>query len=198
MVNQCNGTKGFDMFNRDSAAGVERWPLVRMVAGSETEVVVCGDTFLPLTTHWVGKTVVCAGDGCSLCDHVPARGLFYLPVVCASRASILELSAVSASHFEQHCKLLHGGIRPGLVVVLRRRGHKSPVHSEVVRTVKTACSVPLIRFVGYVMALYHFPGANPGEEFADYEARLRQMVLLRSDRERRLYCERSLKGIRVR
>lgn len=186
------------MFNCDCAAGVDRWPLVRMVAGSETEVVVCSEGFLPLTTHWVGKTVVCAGDGCCLCDLLPARGVFYLPVVCAGRASILELSAVSASHFEQHCKLLHGGIRPGLVVELRRRGHKSPVHSEVVGTVGTATAVPMLKFVGLVMALYHFPGANPGESFDHYEKRLRQMVLSRSVRERRLYEERASKGVRGR
>jgi len=191
-----NGTTGGrSMFTNDSEAGSTRWPLVRVQAGGETEIVVCGSRFLPLTTHWVGQTTVCAGDGCALCDVLPVRGLFYLPVVCGSRPSILELSSTSASHFEQHCKLLHGGIRPGLVVRLSRRGRKQPVYSEVVSCIETASTVPLLDFVGKVMILFHFPGPNPGEDFPSYETRLRAMVLLRADRERRRYESRSSAGL---
>ena len=126
------------------------------------------------------------------------RGLFYLPVVWDARAAILELSSVSASHFEQHAKLLHQGIRPGLVVRLRRRSKRSPVHSEVTAFFPSARSVELSEFVGKVMALYHFPGPNPGEEFSVYEARLREMVLSRSERERRHYQSVSDRGVQGR
>jgi len=183
------------MFTRDSSTGTVRWPIVRIAPGGCTEIVVCGTSFLPLTTHWVGHTVICAGDDCRLCEVLPVRGLFYLPVVCASRPSILELSSVSSSHFEQHCKLLHGGIQPGLRIDLTRRGHKQPVHSEVVGNVPTASAVPLIEFVGKVMTLYHFPGPNPGEDFEAFEVRLQSMALLRADRERRSYDARSNRGV---
>lgn len=175
------------MFTDDSRSGSVRWPVVRIAPGGETEIVVCGKRFLPLTTHWIGHTTVCAGDGCLLCDVLPVRGLFYLACVCASRPSILELSSMSASHFEQHCKLLHGGISPGLVVKLSRRSRRAPVYSEVVGRLETASEVVLTEFVGKVMTLFHYPGLNPGEDFATYERRLRAMVLLRSERERRAY-----------
>jgi hypothetical protein len=178
------------MFDNDVRAGVSRWPVVRVQAGGVTSVTVCSDRFLPLTTHWVGHTAVCPGEGCSLCDVLAARGLFYLACVCGGRPSILELGAHSASHFEQHCRLLHGGVRPGLVVELRRRSKKSPVHSEVVDTMDNAVAVPLREFVAKVMTLYHFPGPNPGETFPCYEERLRSMVLSRSERERRLFESR--------
>lgn len=178
------------MFTNDATAGTVRWPVVRISCGGETRVTVCGDRWLPLTTHWVGNTVPCCGDGCELCEVLPLRGLFYLPVVCNSRPSILEMSAMSSSFFEQHCKLLHGGIQPGLVVLLSRASAKSSVRSEVVDKMDGVRCVPLIEFVGKVMVLYRLPGANPGERFEDYEERIRSMTRARSQRERRIFEDR--------
>src|SRR6266566_2548109 len=119
------------MFNADRTLGSHRWPVVRLVAGSRTEVTLLSTRFFCLTTHWYKCTLPCPGDDCRLCEILPARGLFYAACSCNSRVSILELAAQSASLFEQHAKLLHGGMRVGLVFLLSRRGAKSPVASEV-------------------------------------------------------------------
>ena len=171
------------MFQVDQNSGGARWPLVRVQVGGETKVVLLAMQFLPLTVHWVGRSVPCAGDGCALCSWLPGRGLFYLPVMCSGRASILELSAISASHLEQHCKLLHGGVRTGLVLRLSRRTTKAPIFSEVIEEKQGVRNVPSVDFAGRVMALFQLPGPNPGESIEDYSGRCSKICLRRSESE---------------
>src|SRR6266487_791749 len=170
------------MFNADRTLGSNRWPVVRLVAGSRSEVVLLSSRFFCLTTHWTRCTIPCCGDDCGLCELLPFRGLFYVACACNSRVSILELASQSASHFEQHVKLLHGGMRIGLVVQLSRRGAKSPVNTEVVREQEKCTEVSQLELARHVMALYKFPCPNPGEDLAAYELRCRAVAKVRCDR----------------
>lgn len=167
------------MFHADMSLGTYRWELIRLAAGSKTEVVLLSERFFELTTHWAPPTVLCCGDGCPLCDLFASRGLFYVACFCAGRIRLLELGAASASSFEQHCKLLHDGMRPGLVLELSRRTKKSPVHSEVVRFQEHASPVPRLTLAQRVLALYKFPPPNPGETLENYEARIAKIALVR-------------------
>jgi len=179
------------MFNADRTLGSNRWPVVRLVAGSQTEVVLLSSRFFALTTHWHQYTVPCPGDDCPLCEMLPARGLFYVAVACCSRVSILELASQSSAHFEQHCKLLHGGMRPGLVLRLTRRGAKSPVNSECIRVQDRCTEVPQLDLATKVMALYKFPPPNVGEELHQYSNRCSLIAKVRVDRIATLMLKKS-------
>lgn len=170
------------MFTADSTLGANRWPVVRLVAGSRSQVVLLSEHFFAITTHWNKCTVPCAGELCELCELLPARGLFYAAVVCNSRVSILELGSQSASHFEQHCKLLSGGMRPGHVVDLSRRSAKSPVYSEVLSTKERVQAVTMLELAAHVMALYKFPCPNPDDDLETYERRCSQLAQVRNRR----------------
>lgn len=170
------------MFHADRTLGSNRWPVVRLVAGSQTEVVLLSSRFFSLTTHWNKCTVPCCGDGCPLCEVLPSRGLFYVAANCVSRVSIVELASQSASHFEQHCKLLYGGLRPGLVVQLTRRGAKTPVRSEVVRVQEGCSEITQLELARHVMALYKFPCPNPDEDLEHYELRCQAVAKVRCNR----------------
>lgn len=167
------------MFEADQMGGGSRWPLVRLGAGSECEVILCSAKFLPLTVHWVGRSTPCCGDGCSLCSFLPARGLFYSAVLCMSRVSILELGSMSASHLEQHVKLLHGGMKAGLVLRLVRRTSKAPIFSECVNFRSGTREVSMLELAGRVCALYQLPGPNPDEDLTAYQERLRGLAFRR-------------------
>lgn len=180
--NRTNGTEDFRMFEADRTLGVHRWPVVRLRGGSVTEVVLLSTKFFALTTHWSNATFPCCGDDCPVCELLPSRGLFYVAVHCASRISILELGAQSASHFEQHAKLLHGGMKPGLVFSLTRHGAKHPVRSEVIRTQDKCLEVAPLELATRVMCLYKFPCPNPGEDLAAYERRCRTVAKVRCSR----------------
>lgn len=169
------------MFEADQGNGGARWPIVRIGCGSETEVVLLSSRFLPLTVHWVGRSVPCCATGCALCAWLPARGLFYLPVALRGRTSILELGSISACHLEQHAKLLHQGMRPGLEIRLVRRSAKAPIFSEVVGERPGVAEVTLIELACRVCALYQLPPANPAETFDEYQDRLRLITRRRSE-----------------
>lgn len=182
------------MFDADRQLGRNRWPLVRLRAGCECEVVLLSRKFFSLSTHWIRSTVPCCGDECRLCEVLPTRGLFYVAVICESRLSLLELGAMSASDFEQHAKLLHSCMTPGQVYRLWRRGAKSPVRSEVVSVRDGVSEIALLDLATHVMALYKFPPPNLGEEMESYEVRCRLIARMRCDRaanQLAVECERS-------
>jgi hypothetical protein len=170
------------MFSADKTLGANRWPVVRLVPGSQTEIVLLSQQFFCITTHWNRCTVPCSGEDCELCELLPSRGLFYVACHAVSQIRMLELGAQSAAHLEQHCKLLHGGMMPGQVIQLSRRTAKSPVHSEVLRFQNNVQAVSAISLAQRVMALYKFPPPNPTEDLERYEARIRESAKLRNRR----------------
>ena len=116
---------------------------------------------------------------CASCFRAAACTTSPLRVAVTSRS--LELGGQSASHFEQHAKMLHGGMTPGLVFELSRRGAKSPVHSEVSRVQESVDAVPRLLLAQRVMALYKFPCCNPGDTIEQYESRLRSIAQRRNE-----------------
>lgn len=179
------------MFDADHTLGSSRWPLVRLRARSETEVVLLSDRFFSLTTHWNGCTVPCPGDNCLLCETSPRRGLFYLAVGCDSRRSLLELASHSAADFEHSAKLYGGGMTPGAVFALSRRSDKSPIRSEFVRRQDVREPVDILDLARHVMAVFKFPPPNPTEDIEAYEKRCRWMAKNRTDRIVRELAEKS-------
>jgi len=168
------------MFDADRSTSSYRWPVLRLSPGNRSEVVLLSDRFFAITTHWTTHTVPCSGDSCDLCELLPARGLFYAAVHAAGRPYLLELGSQSSSLFEQHSKLLHGGLKPGQVYELSRTGKKQPVRSECVRFQEGVSPVPVLVLAHRVLALYRFPGPNPSESIEQYESRMRTLAQRRN------------------
>lgn len=180
------------MFEADKTLGVNRWPLVRLLPGRRTEVVLLSSKFFCLTTHWVGRSVACPGANCPLCVTNAARGLWYLPVRWDSRVSLLELGAVSSSLVEQAAKLFGGGVKPGLVMELQRSGPKKPVTGQAVRVIAGVAAIEFLDLVRHVMCLYKFPPPNLGDDLHSYEVRCRSIAMTRV---RRICDEASAGGV---
>jgi hypothetical protein len=170
------------MFNADQHSGTTRWHVVRLNLGSTVSCTLLSSTFFALTTHWIAQTVPCSGEDCGLCEFLPGRGMFYVAVYWNSRVCLLELSAVSASHFEQHCRLLHGGMRPGLEFNASRRTVKRPVYTQVTGFKEGTQNINHFDLAMHVMLLYKLPCPNPGENIESYEERLRIMTKIRNRR----------------
>lgn len=169
------------MFEADRGTAGNRWPVLRLRAGCHSEIVLLSTSFFEVTTHWAQMTVACAGEGCALCEWLPARGLFYVAAMCTGRVHLVELGAQSASHLEQHAKLLHGGMKVGQVYMLTRRSAKSPVHSECTGQRPAGQEVLKIETAARVMALYKYPGPQPGEDLERYDARIHDMAVRRCE-----------------
>lgn len=169
------------MFEADFGTKGNRWELVRVRPGCESELVLLSQEFFALTVHWVGHSVPCAGNGCVLCESLVARGLFYLGGVCQNRLAMIELGSESAMNLEQHLKLLNGGFVPGLRIRFLRRSAKAPVHGEVVGKVEVKGPITRRQLARRVLALYKFPCDNPDESEADYETRIARMARARNE-----------------
>lgn len=169
------------MFRADYGNAGARWPVLRIGIGSRTEVTLLSREFFCLTTHYHRCTIPCAIDGCSLCEMLPSRGLFYLAVMCEGRRSILELGVFSANDLEQHTKLLHGGMMPGHLISLSRRTAKGPIRSTVLATLPEVGAIDRLMLAQRVLAIYKLPCANPSETIETYEERIRSMVLRRNE-----------------
>lgn len=164
-----------------STAGVHRWEVVRVHRGHKTKIVLLSERFFAITTHFHRVTVPCSVEGCALCDLLPARGLFYIACSWDAHLAICELGAASSAHFEQHAKLLHGGMRPGQVFELSRSGQRKPVYAECVGMQDTARAVTQLELAQRVLALYKYPCCNPGESLEDYETRIRRLCSRRNE-----------------
>ena len=170
------------MFNADRSLGASRWHLIRLGSNSRTEVVLLSPRFFEITVHFHGCSILCPGDDCPLCQFLSSRGLFYVAAHCMSRIMLLELGSQSAATLEQHCKLLHGGMKPGHVIELSRRGAKHPVHSEVLRFQENCNAIDQLTLAQRVMAVYKFPPPNPCDTLESYEQRLRSAAMMRASR----------------
>lgn len=164
------------MFEADAGNAGTRWPLIRLRPGCESECTLLSREYFCLTTHFHRVTILCAIDNCALCEMLPARGLFYAAVLCQGKRSILELGTFSANDLEQHVKLLHGGMRPGLQLRLSRIGKKQPVRSEVMGEVAGCGVIDKLTLAQRVLALYKLPCCNPDETIEQYEMRVVQIV----------------------
>jgi len=169
------------MFDADRTLGTNRWPVVKLGAGCRTEIILLSRKFFALTTHWDGHTIPCPGDNCPLCEIAAARGLFFVACMCNSRVSILELGAMSSSHFEQHAKFAAGGMIPGSVFTLSRSGAKKPVRAEFEKQLQNHAEVETFELAQKVMALFKYPCANPSETLEQYEERIRRIAGLRTE-----------------
>lgn len=169
------------MFNADLGNAGYRWPVIRLRPHCESDVTLLSNEFFSLTTHFMRVTVCCAVDGCALCELLPTRGLFYLACLCQGRRSILELGAFSANDIEQHAKLLHGGLRPGLQFRLSRSTKKAAVRSEVLGEAPNCQAVDRLTLAQRVLAVYKLPCCNPEETIEVYERRIRGIVQRRNE-----------------
>jgi hypothetical protein len=93
---------------------------------------------------------------------------------------MLELGAQSSGHLEQNAKLFHGGIKPGQVITLSRRGARQPIFSEIVGFQANTSAVKTLDLAQKVMALYKLPCANPSDSLETYASRCAEIVRKRN------------------
>lgn len=107
------------------------------------------------------------------------------------RVHLIELGAQSASLWEQHANLLHGGLRCGQVYELSRSTARSPIRAECLRQVEAKGAVDQMDVARRVMAVYKYPCSNPGETLEQYDARIHKMAVVRCRR----MCELLKRGV---
>jgi hypothetical protein len=144
--------------------------------------LLSGD-WVRLSTHFWRSTFLCPEvEECDVCDLLPARAYWYLPVlvVATQRPSILELSAHASADLEQRCRFVGSAPRPGVEVELSRRSKKAPLRCEYTGQAERPAVARLHEWVTPLMALYRLPAMTPAESLEEYGCRVRAKVIERA------------------
>jgi len=177
------------MFEADNSRMLTRWEVLRLQVGHKSEMVLLSDKAFCLTTHYVGRTIPCAGGECPLCETLPQRGLWYVAGAVNGRVMMVEFGGTSFSYLEQHAKLLHGGLKVGQVYRLSRQTVKRPTWSECIGVQEGCKPVDHFDLAKHVMALYRFPCPNPDEDLAAYDRRCHRLAFVRNKRAAELIAD---------
>lgn len=170
--------------NCEAPSRMACWSLVRVVPQREERVVLLSGDWVRLSTHFFDGTVLCPeGDDCPLCDLLPVRPYWYLPCLRrpGNRPSLLELSALTCTDFEQCAKFAGAGVCCGLTVILTRKSKRSPVRCEVEELVSSPRSALLHEWFSPLMKIFGFPALLPGELLDTYSKRIRPSALRRAE-----------------
>ena len=169
--------------DQESPRQAVRWPMVRVASGSEQIVSVVTSRFVRLTTHFVGRTIICPGtDNCAVCDFCASRDLWYLAVRFGIRSSfgLLELSSLSAAEFEQGVRFSGLPSMLGSRVRLFRKSSRSPIRSEVLEPDTSTREIEACDWLSALMAIYQYPSFHRGESCDDYFARVVPIAVTRA------------------
>lgn len=154
-----------------------RWPILRIQPGHQTELRLLAVSWVSLGTHYHGRTRLCIGrEVCPVCQYLPARDYWYLPISVGGRPMLLELSSYSSTDLATVCNLHFGRFRAGQTVVATRRGHKSPIKFEPLTDGPIHDEPKPEQWVSAVMAIYGLPPMIPGETINAYRDRLLPMA----------------------
>lgn len=173
----------FDV-DSESPSRLSRWALLRVPVGAGLVVELLSGDWIRLPTHFSGRTFLCTNSSeCPLCEILPARSFWYLPVgrVPGMRPALLELSSHASADLEQVCKLAFGTMGPGARVELSRSSKRKPVRSEAIESVLGACRVNLQTWGSALMAIYGLPQFGALETLEAYGERVRGRVFERAE-----------------
>jgi len=142
---------------------------------------------ITIAVHWYQRTWPCGGDGCRLCDLVPAREVSYFAAAAKvgtepKKIVLLERStAVLDEALRQSSLNWQDGIR-SLVVTERSEGRSIAIESWYLLQHATTPAVPLSRVAFSVARLFrypHFPECQtPGQARRAIEAFSRKQQAL--------------------
>lgn len=171
------------MFDQESPQCVSRLTVLRVPSGSTMAIQLLSGDWLRLSTHFHGRTFLCAeGVECDACQVLPSRVYWYLPVLAiqAKRVHLLELSASASADLEQKCRFVGSAPRAGVQVEVARRTKKSPLRFECIGQAEKAPLAQLHEWVSPLMALYRLPPLVVGETLEVYGRRVASRVVDRA------------------
>jgi hypothetical protein len=118
-----------------------------------------------IMTHFVGRTIVCGGSGCTLCGFERARPKHYCLAVIARREVLVEMCQSLYDCAREAFRVAHAVAWPGVIVQCTRT---SPRRSWQLQTSafkpELVAQMPIARaIVGWLSDLYRVPVSTEPE-----------------------------------
>ena len=92
----------------------------------EVVLQVLSEQPLVLPTHWIGRTVLCGGEGCKACEFETCRRLAWLGAAFGKRRCVLEVPYALASDVLVEKERIYAPTLTGMCVKLQRRDKRAP------------------------------------------------------------------------
>lgn len=157
-----------------------RWalPVFKLPPGASGSLVIQSGTIIYLDVHWLGRAVVCTGEGCLGCESVTARTKGYFVAICETPQKkwpvLVEATPQSIVRLEE--QLLFNGVKHprGQRVICTRRAKNRPLVFEPMDEVGFVDNVLTSghRLVSAVALLFGLPLPHREESFEDYSDRI--------------------------
>jgi hypothetical protein len=132
-------------------------------------------------THWIGRSVPCAGDDCPMCVLRQPRQLYFAGLRFERQSSIFELPQSLERAIEQSWVKFGGDLPAGLVVAARRAGPRDEwTVTEGQRAPLSAPKIAPAQVAAAVAELYRLEKPMLAETFVEWFERVRsgQAVVL--------------------
>lgn len=175
------------LFGGDPNVESRSMPILKIRAGHTYRLRLLTHEPIWCSTHYLGRQYLCAGEGCPVCDGLPARVQGYVSIAIASdpavRPHMLEFApaAWERARFAAH----RAGVEmaPGRLLTLTRGKNRGPIQFEVgAKEPPEERQVPTQKYLLAVIALVHgIRGPAVEESIEEWEQetrRLRNLMLL--------------------
>lgn len=156
--------------------------LLKVPGGSRVRCILQGERWLYFGSHWLGRVLLCAGDGCPACRCGASRVMGYrLAVWCDGERRVLyvlEASSGAIAGLDQSAKFHGLDVEPGLEVEIGRKGKRSPLRFEAMRLTATMLQPgdAEVTLVNALAVLYGLPVLMPGEDAAAWAQRVQPVA----------------------
>ena len=134
-------------------------------------------------THWVGRSVPCAGEDCPMCIVRCPRSLFFVGLQVAGRASVYEVPASIERIIRFAWQQSGGASCAGIVCSAERGGSREEwIAGASRRQQLESAGIAEVQVAGAVAELYRLQRPCVGENFVEWFERVRvgQAELLES------------------
>lgn len=140
----------------------------------KVEFQVLSSGVFSVPTHWIGRSVPCAGDDCPMCVMRQPRDLFFVGLRFERQCSIFEVPLSLERAITQAWAKFGGDLPAGLVVYARRSGPRDEWTAvEGQRCPLSAPKVAESQVAAAVAELYRLEKPMLAERFVEWFDRVR-------------------------
>lgn len=157
--------------------------VLRLHSGREVVASLQSDRLAVLETHWLGRQLACAGEGCPACvsSRARAKGYAVVQVDVGGRWApvLVEASVASWSRVDFLNSSEGLSFAPGLELSLTKRKRNSPVRIEPIGMGGPVREdlVPRYRLLSAIAVLFGLPSPRGDEPDQEWVQRCRPAVL---------------------
>lgn len=120
--------------NGESHRSVFGLPVLKLAPSRKALLTMQSEDILIINTHWLGRRVWCANEGCPACEISPVRGVGYfigaVGVDGVLRPHLIETTPNEINRLSAMCQADGLALNPGLIIEASKARQRSPMRLD--------------------------------------------------------------------